>query len=83
MGWRAQTSVHFEKAAILFNIGAVTSQLAVATDRTTDAGVKEASRLFQVPPDVLHLVSSCSLCLHGVLLVLMKLSHSCMRVCLT
>lgn len=49
-----QASIHFEKAAILFNIAAIASQLAVATDRTSDAGVKEAARLFQVtlPPDV-------------------------------
>jgi programmed cell death 6-interacting protein len=43
-----QASIHFEKAAILFNIAAIASQLAVATDRTSDAGVKEAARLFQV-----------------------------------
>lgn len=43
-----QTSIHFEKAAILFNIAAIASQLAVATDRSSDAGVKEAARLFQV-----------------------------------
>eukprot|EP00208_Stichococcus_sp_RCC1054_P002835 CAMPEP_0206140322 /NCGR_PEP_ID=MMETSP1473-20131121/9097_1 /ASSEMBLY_ACC=CAM_ASM_001109 /TAXON_ID=1461547 /ORGANISM="Stichococcus sp, Strain RCC1054" /LENGTH=740 /DNA_ID=CAMNT_0053534441 /DNA_START=308 /DNA_END=2527 /DNA_ORIENTATION=- len=42
-----QTSIHFEKAAILFNIAAIASQMAVATDRTTDAGVKEAARFFQ------------------------------------
>lgn len=43
-----QHSVHFEKAAILFNIGAVVTQQALAADRTTDAGLKEASRKFQV-----------------------------------
>ncbi len=43
-----QASIHFEKAAILFNIAAIASQLAVAADRTSDAGVKEAARLFQV-----------------------------------
>ena len=42
-----QASIHFEKAAILFNVAAIASQLAVAADRTTDAGVKEAARLFQ------------------------------------
>lgn len=43
-----QSSIHFEKAAILFNLGALQSQIALQTERTTDAGVKEAAKLFQV-----------------------------------
>lgn len=43
-----QASIHFEKAAILFNLGALQSQIALQTERTTDAGVKEAAKLFQV-----------------------------------
>eukprot|EP00884_Botryococcus_braunii_P008240 jgi/Botrbrau1/17417/Bobra.0054s0013.1 len=42
-----QFSVHFEKASILFNIGAVVTQQALAADRSTDAGLKDASRKFQ------------------------------------
>lgn len=60
-----QASVHFEKAAILFNIAAVASQMAVATDRTTDAGVKEAARLFQVPPSCLTRVRFSCIAHHG------------------
>ena len=44
-----QASIHFEKAAVLFNLGALQSQLALQTERTTDTGVKEAAKLFQVP----------------------------------
>jgi programmed cell death 6-interacting protein len=43
-----QFSVHFEKASILFNIGAVVTQQALAADRSTDAGLKDASKKFQV-----------------------------------
>ncbi len=43
-----QFSVHFEKAAVLFNIGAVLTQQALAVDRATDAGLKEAAKRFQV-----------------------------------
>ncbi|KAI7841696.1 hypothetical protein COHA_004563 [Chlorella ohadii] len=43
-----QASLHFEKAAIAFNLGAVQSQLALACDRKTDAGLKESAKLFQV-----------------------------------
>ena len=39
--------MHFEKAAILFNIGAVLTQAALAADRTSDAGLKEAARKLQ------------------------------------
>lgn len=42
-----QASLHFEKAAIAFNLGAVQSQLALACDRKTDAGLKESAKLFQ------------------------------------
>ncbi|EFN58134.1 hypothetical protein CHLNCDRAFT_141882 [Chlorella variabilis] len=40
-----QTSIHFEKAAIVFNLGA--SQLALQCDRKTDAGLKESAKFFQ------------------------------------
>lgn len=63
IGCTLQTSIHFEKAAILFNIAAIASQLAVATDRTTDAGVKEAARLFQASvPRTSRLVSTEPFC---------------------
>ena len=42
-------SIHFEKAAVLFNVGAALTQsaLAVPERSTTDAGLKEAARKFQ------------------------------------
>ncbi|KAL5231714.1 hypothetical protein ABZP36_030490 [Zizania latifolia] len=40
-------SIHLEKAAVLFNLGAVYSQIALAADRTTDAGIKTACGSFQ------------------------------------
>ena len=43
------SSIHFEKAAILFNVGAALTQsaLAVPERSATDAGLKEAARKFQ------------------------------------
>ncbi len=43
-----QHNVHYEKAAILFNMGAVASQLGLQADRTTEEGIKEAAKRFQV-----------------------------------
>ena len=43
-----QYSIHFEKAAVLFNLGAVLTQQALGYDRNTDAGLKDAARKFQV-----------------------------------
>jgi len=43
-----QASIHLEKAAVLFNLGALQSQIALQTERSSDAGVKEAAKLFQV-----------------------------------
>lgn len=43
-----QHNIHFEKAAILFNLGAVASQLGLQCDRTSEDGVKEAAKRFQV-----------------------------------
>ena len=43
-----QCSIHFEKAAVLFNLAAVLTQQALNADRATDAGRKEAARFFQV-----------------------------------
>ena len=40
--------MHFEKAAVLFNLASVLTQQALNADRTTDAGRKEAARKFQV-----------------------------------
>lgn len=45
-----QYSIHFEKAAIMFNLGAVLTQQALACDRTQDQGMKDAARKFQVGP---------------------------------
>ncbi|KAL0914151.1 hypothetical protein M5K25_017660 [Dendrobium thyrsiflorum] len=42
-----QTSLHLEKAAVLFNLGAVQSQVAVAADRTLATGIKVACSSFQ------------------------------------
>eukprot|EP00249_Psilotum_nudum_P017974 c26581_g1_i1 orf=67-2718(+) len=42
-----QQNIHFEKAAILFNLGAVQSQLALLADRSTAAGLKQACNCFQ------------------------------------
>lgn len=43
-----QANIHFEKAAVMFNLASLQSQIALQTERTTDAGVKEAAKLFQV-----------------------------------
>ncbi|GBG75643.1 hypothetical protein CBR_g20272 [Chara braunii] len=40
-------NIHFEKAAVIFNIGAVQSQLGLAADRSTPAGLKAACHCFQ------------------------------------
>lgn len=41
-------SIHLERAAVLFNIGAVLTQQALGCDSSSDAGMKEAARKFQV-----------------------------------
>ena len=43
-----QASIYYEKACVLFNMGAVLTQLALAADRGSDAGLKDAARRFQV-----------------------------------
>ena len=43
-----QASIYYEKACVLFNMGAVLTQMALAADRGSDAGLKEAARRFQV-----------------------------------
>ena len=52
-----QYSIHFEKAAVMFNIGATLTQQALACDRTQDQGMKDAAKRFQV-----H--TFCLLCMH-------------------
>ncbi|KAK9909798.1 hypothetical protein WJX75_007558 [Coccomyxa subellipsoidea] len=42
-----QCSIHFEKAAVLFNLAAVLTQQALNADRSTDTGRKEAAKFFQ------------------------------------
>ena len=42
-----QANLHFEKAAIGFNIAAAISQYALESDRRTEAGLSNAVRLFQ------------------------------------
>eukprot|EP00850_Spirogloea_muscicola_P022347 SM000289S10413 [mRNA] locus=s289:127673:133488:- [translate_table: standard] len=42
-----QQNIHFEKAAVAFNLGAVQSQLALSADRSTPAGLKQACNCFQ------------------------------------
>jgi programmed cell death 6-interacting protein len=43
----SQANIHFEKAAIMFNLGAIISQLALSVDRKTETGAKECSKFFQ------------------------------------
>lgn len=43
-----QHNIHFEKACVMFNLAAVTSQQALTLDRTTPEGLLAASKLFQV-----------------------------------
>ena len=43
-----QSSIHYEKAAILFNLAAVMTQQALGYDRSTDSGLKDAAKKFQV-----------------------------------
>ncbi|XP_042409044.1 vacuolar-sorting protein BRO1-like [Zingiber officinale] len=43
----ALPSIHLEKAAVLFNLGAVYSQIAVAADRTSASGLKQACNALQ------------------------------------
>jgi programmed cell death 6-interacting protein len=43
----AQSNVHFEKAAVLFNVAAVLSQQALQVERGTGEGITQACRLFQ------------------------------------
>lgn len=40
-------SIHLEKSAVLFNIGAAYSQIALSSDRTSPAGLKQACNAFQ------------------------------------
>ena len=48
-----QSSIHYEKAAILFNLAAVLTQQGLGYDRSTDSGLKDAARKFQVPFSIL------------------------------
>eukprot|EP00873_Tetraselmis_striata_P008261 jgi/Tetstr1/428525/TSEL_001855.t1 len=43
----AQVNINFEKAAVLFNIAATLSQIAIAADRSDSQGVKDACKFFQ------------------------------------
>lgn len=54
-----QSSIHYEKAAILFNLAAVMTQQALGYDRSTDSGLKDAARKFQVS-SLLPSPSSCT-----------------------
>lgn len=42
-----QKNIHFEKAAVLFNLGAVYSQIALSCDRSDAPGLKQACNSFQ------------------------------------
>ena len=57
-----QYSIHFEKAAIMFNLGAVLTQQALACDRTQDQGMKDAAKKFQVCTVTSAAVASRHLC---------------------
>jgi hypothetical protein len=52
-----RTTAAFEKAAILFNLGAALSADAAAADLTSDAGCKRAARRYQVPHCLPHCYS--------------------------
>lgn len=41
-------SLAFERASVLFNLGALYSQLASAEDRATEDGIKRAINYYQV-----------------------------------
>ncbi|KAJ7189305.1 hypothetical protein O6H91_Y533500 [Diphasiastrum complanatum] len=43
-----QQNIHFEKAAIAFNLGAVQSQIALGADRSSPNGLKQACNSFQL-----------------------------------
>ncbi|GFR44801.1 hypothetical protein Agub_g6136, partial [Astrephomene gubernaculifera] len=43
----SQPNIHFEKAAVLFNSGALASQAALGSDRTSAEGLTAACKLFQ------------------------------------
>ncbi|RRT71311.1 hypothetical protein B296_00035657 [Ensete ventricosum] len=43
----SQQSIHLEKAAVLFNLGAVYSQIALSADRADAAGLRQACNAFQ------------------------------------
>ncbi|XP_039134717.1 vacuolar-sorting protein BRO1 [Dioscorea cayenensis subsp. rotundata] len=43
----AQQNIHLEKAAVFFNLGAVYSQMGLAADRSSPAGLKQACNCFQ------------------------------------
>ncbi|XP_024535562.1 vacuolar-sorting protein BRO1 isoform X2 [Selaginella moellendorffii] len=43
----SQQNIHFEKAAIAFNLGAVYSQIALSADRSLPEGLKQACNSFQ------------------------------------
>lgn len=45
------SSIHFEKLCVLFNIAAIYSCLAYASDRSSDEGVKEAVKQFKAVRD--------------------------------
>lgn len=40
--------VAFEKAALMFNLGAISSQVALGADLASERGVKSAARSYQV-----------------------------------
>lgn len=48
----SQQNIHLEKAAILFNLAAVHSQIALSADRTTPTGLKQACNSFQASAGV-------------------------------
>lgn len=50
----SQYNVHFEKAAVLFNVAAVMSQQALQVERGTAEGATQACKIFQVRHSCLH-----------------------------
>eukprot|EP00879_Flechtneria_rotunda_P016447 GHRR01017211.1.p1 GENE.GHRR01017211.1~~GHRR01017211.1.p1 ORF type:complete len:133 (+),score=46.94 GHRR01017211.1:766-1164(+) len=50
----SQYNIHFEKAAVLFDVAAVLSQQALQVERSAAEGITQAGKLFQVCNGFMH-----------------------------
>lgn len=55
----AQYSIHYEKANVLFNIGAISSQIAEIQNRSTEEGLKKSCHFFQLAAGAFEQVGLC------------------------